>query len=148
MTPPDPKPSHRQHAHRVAAPDAVETVVITVSDTRTLETDIRPIVEISQKAGIAIEAATFLGSSPIRQFAEDWSLDHMLRLTEEAITYAVGHGLPVMFVTEDTCRATPEAIRRLVEIGLKHQPLVPGKPHKDAAKAKAGKAKKRKSGRS
>ena len=29
-----------------------------------------------------------------------------------------------------------EAIRRLVEIGLSHQPLEPGKPHRGAARAK------------
>ncbi len=38
---------------------------------RTVENDIRPIVEISQRVGIAIEAATFLGSSPIRRLVED-----------------------------------------------------------------------------
>ena len=40
---------------------------------RTVEADIRPIAEISERAGIAIEAATFLGSSPIRRYAEDWT---------------------------------------------------------------------------
>jgi len=68
-------------------------------------------VEISQKTGLAIEACAFIGSSPIRQFAENWTLDHMLKLTEEAVGYAVANGLPVMFVTEDTCRATPDTIR-------------------------------------
>jgi len=80
---------------------------------RTVKADITPLVEISQRAGMAIEACTFIGSSPIRQYAEEWSLDHMLRLTEEAVAYAVSSGLPVMFVTEDTCRATPETIKRL-----------------------------------
>jgi 2-isopropylmalate synthase len=80
---------------------------------RTVKSDITPLVEISMKAGIPVEAATFIGSSPIRQYAEDWTLDEMLRLTEEAVSYAVRQGLPVMYVTEDTCRATPETIRRL-----------------------------------
>ncbi len=90
---------------------------------RTVISDITPLVEMSQKAGMAIEACTFIGSSPIRQFAEDWTLDHMLELTEKAVSYAVAHGLPVMFVTEDTCRATPDTIRRLfrtaIEAGAK-----------------------------
>jgi len=85
--------------------------------------DITPLIEISQKAGMAIEACAFIGSSPIRQFAEDWTIDHMLKLTEEAVAYAVANRLPVMFVTEDTCRATPETIRRLfrcaIEAGAK-----------------------------
>ena len=80
---------------------------------RTVKADITPLVEISMKVGVPIEAAAFIGSSPIRQFAEDWTLDDMLRLTEEAVSYAVQQGLPVMYVTEDTCRATPETIKRL-----------------------------------
>jgi 2-isopropylmalate synthase len=80
---------------------------------RTVRADITPLIEISQKVGMPIEACTFIGSSPIRQFAEEWTLDHMLKLTEEAVSYAVENGLPVMFVTEDTCRATPETVRRL-----------------------------------
>ncbi len=85
---------------------------------RTVISDITPLVEISQKAGMAIEACAFIGSSPIRQFAEDWTIDHMLKLTEEAVAYAVANGLPVMFVTEDTCRATPETIRRLFRCAI------------------------------
>src|SRR5205807_8600817 len=68
---------------------------------RTHKNDIIPIVEISQRAGIPIEACTFIGSSPIRFFAEEWTLDKLLRLTEEAVTFAVSEGLAVMFVTED-----------------------------------------------
>jgi 2-isopropylmalate synthase len=85
---------------------------------RTVKSDITPLIEISQKVGMAIETCAFIGSSPIRQFAEEWSLDHMLRLTEEAVAYAASHGLPVMFVTEDTCRATPDTIRRLYKTAI------------------------------
>ncbi|MGH7530430.1 MAG: LeuA family protein [Gemmatimonadales bacterium] len=80
---------------------------------RTVIADIDPIVRISQEVGIAIEAATFIGSSPIRQYAEDWTLDRILKATEEAVTYAVKHGLPVMYVTEDTTRARPETLQAL-----------------------------------
>jgi 2-isopropylmalate synthase len=80
---------------------------------RTVVGDIEPIVEVSQKVGMPIEAATFIGSSPIRQYAEDWTLDRMLNASESAVTFAVSHGLPVMFVTEDTTRARPEVIRAL-----------------------------------
>jgi 2-isopropylmalate synthase len=80
---------------------------------RTVVRDVEPIVEISQKVGIPIEAATFIGSSPIRQYAEDWTLERMLKASETAVTFAVSHGLPVMFVTEDTTRAKPETIRAL-----------------------------------
>jgi 2-isopropylmalate synthase len=80
---------------------------------RTLRQDITPVIEISQKAGIPIEVCAFIGSSPIRQFAENWTLDVMLRHTEDAVTYAVEHGLSVMYVTEDTVRAQPEQLRQL-----------------------------------
>jgi len=86
---------------------------------RTHQNDIRPIAEISQRAGIAIEACTFLGSSFVRFFAEDWTLEKLLKLTEEAITFAVGEGLPVMFVTEDTTRADPETIRALYTTAIR-----------------------------
>jgi len=80
---------------------------------RTLRQDIQPIIDISQQAGIAIEVATFIGSSPIRQYAEDWQPDMMLRRTEEAVKFAAAHHLEVMYVTEDTIRAHPDMIRRL-----------------------------------
>ncbi|HLK32086.1 MAG TPA: hypothetical protein VKT29_03290, partial [Terriglobales bacterium] len=35
---------------------------------RTHQNDIRPIAEIAQRVGLAIEAATFIGSSPIRRY--------------------------------------------------------------------------------
>lgn len=86
---------------------------------RTHRNDITPIVEISQRAGIAIEACTFIGSSPVRFYAEDWTLDKLLRLTEDAVTFAVSEGLPVMYVTEDTTRADPETIRALYTTAIR-----------------------------
>jgi 2-isopropylmalate synthase len=80
---------------------------------RTHRNDISPIVEISQRVGIPIEACTFIGSSSVRFFAEGWTLDKLLQMTEEAVSFAVSQGLPVMYVTEDTTRATPETIRAL-----------------------------------
>jgi 2-isopropylmalate synthase len=80
---------------------------------RTVLADITPLIEIVQKTGVPIEAACFIGSSPIRQYAEDWTLDHIQKLSTDAISYAVKNGLPVMYVTEDTTRSRPEDIRRL-----------------------------------
>jgi 2-isopropylmalate synthase len=80
---------------------------------RTLQVDIDPIVEASEVSGQAIEAAVFIGSSPIRQYAEEWTIDRMLKHSTEAVEYATGMGLPVMYVTEDTTRAHPETIRTL-----------------------------------
>ena len=80
---------------------------------RTHENDIRPIAEIVQQTGLPIEAATFIGSSPIRRFTEGWTDDFLLHTTERAIKYAVSLGLDVMYVTEDTSRCDPETVKRL-----------------------------------
>jgi 2-isopropylmalate synthase len=80
---------------------------------RTHENDIRPIAEITQKTGLPIEVASFLGSSPIRRFTEGWSIDFLLETTEKAVKYAVSLGLDVMYVTEDTTRCDPETVKQL-----------------------------------
>ena len=80
---------------------------------RTFVADIRPIVEISQRAGMPIVVATFIGTSPIRQYVEGWDLDVILKHSEGAIRFAVESGLPVAFVTEDTTRSRPETVRKL-----------------------------------
>jgi 2-isopropylmalate synthase len=86
---------------------------------RTLVADIRPIAEISQKTGLPIECCTFVGSSPIRQYTEGWTLDYLKRCTEEAISFAVKEGLVVMYVTEDTTRANPDSLRALFTTALR-----------------------------
>jgi 2-isopropylmalate synthase len=80
---------------------------------RTVIADIKPIADISQRVGMAIEVAAFIGSSGVRQYVEGWTLDYLQRCTEEAVSFAVREGLPVVYVTEDTTRAAPEALRRL-----------------------------------
>src|SRR5579864_1064047 len=85
---------------------------------RTHENDIRPIAEIVQKTGLRIEAATFIGSSPIRRFTEGWTDDFLLQTTEKAIKYAVSLGLDVMYVTEDTSRCDPEMVKRLYSAAI------------------------------
>jgi 2-isopropylmalate synthase len=86
---------------------------------RTVAADIVPIIEISQRVGIPIEVSCFIGSSPIRQYAEDWDVDRMLRLTEDAVSLASREGLPVMYVTEDTTRAHPDDVRRLYSAAIR-----------------------------
>jgi 2-isopropylmalate synthase len=86
---------------------------------RTVIADIVPIVEIAQRTGLAIEACTFIGSSPIRQYAEDWTLDRLQKLTEEAVSFAVREGMTVMYVTEDTTRADPDSLRALYSTAIR-----------------------------
>ncbi len=80
---------------------------------RTTVADIRPIAEISQRTGLPLEVGMFLGSSPIRQYTEGWSLDWLLKSTEDAVSFAIREGLAVMYVTEDTTRSDPETLRAL-----------------------------------
>ncbi len=80
---------------------------------RTMLRDIEPVADISQKVGLPIEVCTFIGSSPIRQYAENWTEETMIEHTREAVTFAVAQGLEVMYVTEDTVRARPDTLRRL-----------------------------------
>jgi isopropylmalate/homocitrate/citramalate synthase len=116
-----------------AGPRAVEDVIALAQEivnaklairpncaARTHKNDIAPIIEISNKVGIPIEACTFLGSSPIRQYVESWDIDRILRLTEEAVDFAVKAGLPVMMVTEDTTRAHPEDLRRIYTTAINY----------------------------
>ena len=91
---------------------------------RTTIQDIDPIIDIAEKTGVVIDAATFLGSSMIRQYVENWTMDDLMRRTEEAVTYGIRRGVPVMYVTEDTTRAFPETIKRLyttaINCGARH----------------------------
>jgi 2-isopropylmalate synthase len=86
---------------------------------RTVVADIKPIAEITQRTGVPIECCAFIGSSPIRQYAEGWSLDYLKKATEDALTFAVKEGLTTMYVTEDTTRADPDSIRALYTTAIR-----------------------------
>jgi isopropylmalate/homocitrate/citramalate synthase len=85
---------------------------------RTHENDIRPVAEIQQRTGFRIECATFIGSSPIRRYTENWTDDFLLTTTEKAVKFAMSLGLDVMYVTEDTTRCDPETIKRLYSAAI------------------------------
>jgi 2-isopropylmalate synthase len=86
---------------------------------RTVVSDVQPIVEVSQRVGLPIECCCFIGSSPIRRYAEDWTVDYLQRCTEEAVSFGVNHGLEVMYVTEDTTRSDPETLRKLFTTAIR-----------------------------
>jgi isopropylmalate/homocitrate/citramalate synthase len=86
---------------------------------RTMVADIKPIAEIQQRTGVPIECGAFIGSSPIRQFAEGWTLDFLQKCTEDALAFAAREGVTVMYVTEDTTRADPESLRRLFTTAIR-----------------------------
>jgi 2-isopropylmalate synthase len=86
---------------------------------RTVVADIKPIADITQRTGVPIECCAFIGSSPVRQYAEGWSLDFLRKCTDEALTFAAKEGLTVMYVTEDTTRADPESLRLLYSTAIR-----------------------------
>jgi len=87
---------------------------------RTVVGDITPMIDVSQKAGIPVEVYAFIGSSPIRQYAENWDIEGMAKKSAEAIDVAVKGGLPVAFVTEDTTRSRPEVLSTLFKTAIDH----------------------------
>ncbi|HED64678.1 MAG TPA: 2-isopropylmalate synthase [Planctomycetes bacterium] len=80
---------------------------------RTVLADIEPVVDLVQEVGAPVEVCAFIGSSPIRQYAEGWEMDRMIQLSRDAVEFCAKHDLPCMFVTEDTTRARPEDVRAL-----------------------------------
>lgn len=85
---------------------------------RTVAADIQPIIDISQRVGLPIEVTAFIGSSPIRAYAEDWDVDRLAKLTRDAMKLVVDHDLPASFVTEDTTRSHPTTLDRLFRTAI------------------------------
>ena len=87
---------------------------------RTVVADITSMIEIAQRTGLPVEVYAFIGSSPIRQLAEDWDVNRIAKLSAEAIDVAVKAGLPVAYVTEDTTRSRPEVLATLFKMAIDH----------------------------
>lgn len=85
---------------------------------RTVAADIQPIIDISQRVGMPIEVTAFIGSSPIRAYAEDWDVQRLEALTRKAMRLVVDNGLPASFVTEDTTRSHPRTLDRLFRAAI------------------------------
>src|SRR5919202_281870 len=80
---------------------------------RTVISDIAPAAEVQQETGVPLEVYAFIGSSPIRQYAEEWDLAFIEKQSVEAIRFAARQNLALTYVTEDTTRSKPEDLRRL-----------------------------------
>jgi isopropylmalate/homocitrate/citramalate synthase len=107
-------PHVQRTVERLAREIVEQKLAITASCAgRTHENDVKPIIEISQRVGMALEADLFIGSSPIRQFTEEWELDWIIAQSAKAVRFAAENGLPVMYVTEDTTRAKPADVEKL-----------------------------------
>ena len=86
---------------------------------RTMVSDIQPIAEIVQRTGLPIECCCFIGSSPLRRYAEDWTVEYLMKCTDDAVSFAAKQGLKVMYVTEDTTRSDPGTLRRLFTAAIR-----------------------------
>jgi isopropylmalate/homocitrate/citramalate synthase len=112
-------PFHMKHIEALATAKVKSKLAIGINVAcRTVVSDVEPIVGLTQKLGIPIEVCTFIGSSRIRSYTEDWSLDRMLKATEDCLTFCAKHQLPVMYVTEDTTRAHPEVLEKLYGLAI------------------------------
>jgi len=117
-----PAMGERAAAHVVALAREIADARLPLAATcaaRTLPTDVHAVTEASQKSGLPIEVAAFIGASRIRQIVEGWTLDDMCRRVERAVTTAVRAGHDVMFVTEDTTRAHPDSLHALYGAALR-----------------------------
>lgn len=85
---------------------------------RTVVSDVAGIARAADRAGLPIEVYAFIGSSPIRHFAEDWKLDFLVKAVADSTREAVRNGLPFTLVTEDTTRARPEVLRALFRAAI------------------------------
>ena len=85
---------------------------------RTVASDIQPIIDISQRVGVPLEVTTFIGSSPIRAYAEGWEIDRLQKYTREAVALIVKNNLPASFVTEDTTRSHPKTLDTLFRTAI------------------------------
>jgi isopropylmalate/homocitrate/citramalate synthase len=115
-------PQHVDHIDALLKPTVDEKMKLRPGlAVRTVVSDIEPIDKLQQKFGLPIQASAFLGTSPIRQYAEGWTLEKLMSTMETAVKWAVEHNIPVMFVTEDTTRSKPDDIKalyaRAIELG-------------------------------
>ena len=117
-------PFHRDHINAMLSHINEESFNIRPgAAVRTLMSDIEPLVEMQSQHEMQIQASAFLGTSPIRQYTEGWTIEKLVTTMEKAVSYAVENDVPVMFVTEDTTRSKPEDVKliyqRALELGVR-----------------------------
>ena len=87
---------------------------------RTHPADINAVADIADATGKPITVYAFLGSSPIRLFTEDWTVDTLLNHTSTAAKLCAARGLDMTFVTEDTTRTPPAILDALFRCAVDH----------------------------
>lgn len=87
---------------------------------RTHRNDIDAIAKIAERTGRPITVYAFLGSSPIRLYAENWNVELLLERTIMAADLCRERNLPMTFVTEDTTRTPPRILDKLFRAAVDH----------------------------
>jgi len=78
-----------------------------------IDPDVRQAADLMQRTAVPCRVYVFIGSSPIRRWAEGWELETMCRQTSESIAFALREGLEVGYGTEDTTRTDPGTVTAL-----------------------------------
>lgn len=104
------KPSHHKHHHRTAAPEKVPVAIVTVSDTRTLETDTGGalVAELLEQAGQPVAGRRIVKDDPaaIATVLDEAIADDGCR----AVIFTGGTGVAPRDVTPDTIEPRLERV--------------------------------------
>lgn len=112
---------HKLHTVKIAEHIANRNAKIRlVCLARSVIGDVEAIIDVSQTAGVEIEASIFIGSSPIRRLIEQWNLGEMVKRSTQAIDFAIQNGLKVSYACEDATRSEPETLKTLYLAALEH----------------------------
>ncbi len=99
-------PAAKAHVHRLAEEIAVGRLPLAAScAARTTCEDIAAVADIAQATGLPMSVMAFVGISPIRMFAEQWSVASVIAGMHKALAFAQREGIGVCMVTEDTTRS-------------------------------------------
>ncbi|RLB50190.1 MAG: 2-isopropylmalate synthase [Deltaproteobacteria bacterium] len=90
-----------------------DLALVPTAAARTVVSDVEKIADVAQRTGRPVEVYAFIGSSPIRHFAEGWDVDFLLKHIRSSVAVARRQNIPFCLVTEDTTRARPEVLEQL-----------------------------------
>jgi 2-isopropylmalate synthase len=85
---------------------------------RTTESDVRAVVDISQKSGLPIDVYAFIGCSPIRRYVESWTVPWLVERIRTSAQVARRANLTFCLVMEDTTRTPPDDLREVYAAAL------------------------------
>lgn len=85
---------------------------------RTHPADVRAICDIAQRAGVPVDAYTFIGISPIRLYVEEWTAGSVVTDIRRSAAECRRDGVTFVLVLEDAVRCTPAILDRVYDVAL------------------------------